>query len=242
MGRLRTFCVNLGYTVALGFVSLVSAANEAGHNPPHDLQQLRLATKEYLQDYYQNRFDAVEITVNRLDPRLRLAHCPSQLDFEVRDLTHNGGAITVKTQCLSAAPWSIYIGAQVNVFQNIVVASKALSRGDILVESDLTESRMNSSNLRSGYFTDNSDAIGKEVRRNIEAGEPLRDGILTIPLAINRGDIITLAASNGVIGVNTRAEALGSGRVGEQIRVRNLSSQRIVTANIVATGRVEVNP
>lgn len=237
MKDLRTFHTLLRVAVLIGLGGLCTPATAADRQ---DLEQLRQSARHYLQDYYQNRFDAVEISVNRLDPRLRLPACQDNLAFDLRDLNGNGGAVSVKTQCLSATPWTIYIGAQIDIFQNVIVTRKALSRGDIVTRADLTHARMSSSSLRGGYFTDISDVLGKEVRRNLEPGEPLRDSLLTEPLAVSRGEIITLASTNGVIGVNTRAEALNNGRIGEQIRVRNLSSQRVVTASVVEPGRVEV--
>lgn len=239
MRYLRTFCANIG--IALLAILLAVSPVLADTVPrTQDLEQLRLSVKSYLQDYYQNQFDAVEIDVNRLDPRLRLAHCQGELAYSVRDLTNNGGAVSVKTECLGATPWSIYIGAQINIYQQVVVTNKTLNRGDIVQRADLSLQKMNSSALRNGYFTAFAEALGKEVRRNLEAGEIMRDGLLSVPLAINRGDIITVTSSNGAINVNTRAEALSHGRVGEQIRVRNLTSERIIVANVVEPGLVEV--
>ncbi|MDO3385088.1 flagellar basal body P-ring formation chaperone FlgA [Gilvimarinus sp. SDUM040013] len=241
MHRVRTFCAK---SCQLGLLLLGSlaiyACDVAASANAQDLEYLRQSVRTHLLTHYENQYETVEIEVNRLDPRLRLEDCKDQLAFSIRDLSNNGGAVSVKTECRSHSPWTVYIGAQIKVFEEVVVARRALSRGDIIQPSDLTHKKMNSSELRNGYFLDVQAALGKEVRRNLDAGEIMRDGVLNIPLAINRGDIITLASSNGAITVNTRAEALSNGRVGEQIRVRNLTSERIIVANIVKSGVVEV--
>ena len=226
-------------TVALA-VLLAAVARAAER---HDLDDLTSATKQFLQEHYalQDESAATEVSVDPLDPRLRLTQCPLPLTFQVRDLGDKGGAVSVKAQCEGEQPWSLYVSAQVDIHREVLVASVTLNRGALIDESVIRYQRFNTSNLRQGYLVSKSQVLGQQLKRPLQAGEPLRSSVLEQPLAVERGDIVTLESTNGSITVATQAEALASGRVGEQIRVRNTSSERVIRANVLAKGRVGAN-
>lgn len=235
MTRLRNFC-------AFIFCAVVASSGSAAQ--PSGQQNLTLLldkAHQHLQRHYGERSERVEISVSGLDRRLKLADCTQHLAFEVRDLTGDGGSISVLARCNGVSPWKIYLGAQVDIYRQILVARTGMSRSQVIRESDLTAVMMPGSALRSGYFTDPDRLIGKQIKRPIDTGEPLRPALVEEPLAINRGDVVTLESGSGAIVVATQAEALSSGRIGEQIRVRNLSSERVIRANIVAEGRAAAN-
>lgn len=223
------------------FTMLLAASAVA--TEPHSLDELTAATHQFLQEHYTLEDDsaATEVSVTPLDPRLRLAQCPMPLTFTVRDLGDKGGAVSVKAQCEGQQPWSIYVSAQVDIHRDVLVAAVTLGRGALIDESVIRYQRFNTSDLRQGYMVATRQVLGQQLKRPLQAGEPLRSGVLEQPLAVERGDIVTLESSNGSITVATQAEALSSGRIGEQIRVRNTSSERVISANVLAKGRVGAN-
>src|SRR5690625_7830745 len=77
-----------------------------------------------------------------------------------------------------------------------------------------------------------------ELRRPLKRHEPFRTGLLVEPLAVNRGDEVRLEAEIGGITVSTRGTAMSSGRVGQQIRVKNNNSERVVAGRRVSPGDV----
>ncbi|UTF60821.1 flagellar basal body P-ring formation chaperone FlgA [Gilvimarinus sp. DA14] len=235
MTLVRNFCAIILLVVTAGSVKSLQAAEH------HDLSALLKQAHNYLQRHYGEHSERVEIDVAALDRRLKLANCSQPIDFEVRDLTGDGGSVSVLARCDGQAPWKIYLGAQVDIYRQILVARRGMGRQEVISQSDLEIVMMPGSDLRSGYFTDNQRLIGKQLKRPIEAGEPFRPALVEEPLAINRGDVVTLESGSGAISVATQAEALSSGRIGEQIRVRNLSSERIIRAHIVSQGRVAAN-
>lgn len=226
--------------VLLALYGTAQGATQSRQN----LQQLKLEARAFLQQHYAQQSPGSarqDIEVSTLDPRLRLAACREAIEFELRDTGSAGGAVSVKTSCHDDNPWTVYLGAQVDLYRDILVTASALQRGHILKQSDLTQQALNTSTLRQGYLVDTKQAVGQQLRRPLRAGEALRAGVLEQPLSIKRGEVVTLESSNGAIAVSTQAEALGSGRVGEQIRVRNLSSKRVIRAQVLGKGRVGAN-
>ena len=58
---------------------------------------------------------------------------------------------------------------------------------------------------------------------------------------MRKGDQVVIRAKTNAINVFMPGEALSDGVPGEQIRVRNLRSQRIVRARVVEPGTAEVS-
>jgi len=65
---------------------------------------------------------------------------------------------------------------------------------------------------------------------------------LDAPIAVNKGDEVRIRSGQGLIAVSMNGTALGSGMPGEQIPVRNVQSDRVVKAWIVAPGLVSTGP
>lgn len=205
------------------------------------LDALRQNVVGYLEDYYQDSDIArTEIQVNSLDPRLRLTHCAQPLTMELNDPELRGGNISVHTRCAAPRPWAIYVPARVSVYRPLPVASRSLTRGHRITRADLVMEIRDTGELRQGFISHPETAIGQELRRPLAAGEAFRRGILVEPLAVTRGDHVRLQAGTGTIAVITRGTALDNGRLGEQIRVRNNQSERVVKALITGPGEVSV--
>ncbi|HEY7883409.1 MAG TPA: flagellar basal body P-ring formation chaperone FlgA [Cellvibrionaceae bacterium] len=203
-----------------------------------DLQAIAQKVSDYLQSHYAGSAKKLTVNVNQLDPRLQLSACTQPLEISVRDTSGNGGAVSARVECHSPNPWAIYVGAQVDLYHQVVVASRPLARGERLHQDTVELALMNTSQLRQGYLTTLDSVQGLVIKRHLQANEPLRQGILEQPVIVSRGQTVTLESEAGAINVATQAEALSNGRLGDQIRVRNLSSQRVIRADVVGEGRV----
>ncbi len=206
-----------------------------------ELEILRTGAAEFLQQYYaKTKAERVDIEVNRLDPRLNLTDCSANLNFSVNDHQSSGGNVSVHAQCQGQQPWALYIPAQVDLYRPVAVAGHNLSRGTIIGPTDIEMVLKNTSHLRQGFVDTPEKALGLELRRPLKRGEALRGGVLIEPLAVKRGDEVRLLALSGAIRVSAQGTAMGSGRIGEQIRVKNNNSSRIVKGEIIAAGQVKI--
>lgn len=207
----------------------------------HNLETLRTGVAEFLQQHYaKSKAQRVEIDVNHLDPRLHLADCGADVIFSVTDHQNSGGTVSVHAQCQGTQPWALYIPAQVDLFRPVAVAGHNLGRGTVLSQADIEMVLKNTSLLRQGFVDRPETVLGLELRRPLRRGEALRAGILIEPLAVKRGDEVRLLALSGSIRVSAQGTAMGSGRIGEQIRVKNNNSSRIVKGEIIAAGQVKI--
>ncbi len=94
--------------------------------------------------------------------------------------------------------------------------------------------------LNRGYLLDQKQAIGKKLTRPAQADQILTPSQLQRAESVRRGDQVVILASSSGISVRMQGEALSDGAMGQQISVRNLSSQRVVRARVIGPGQVEV--
>lgn len=83
-------------------------------------------------------------------------------------------------------------------------------------------------------------AAPTQLRRPLEDGAPVARGDVETPPAVNRGDWVALRSRAGGIEMESRVEALQSGRVGQTVSVKPARAQAAVAARVVGPGQVEV--
>lgn len=199
---------------------------------------LEQTVNEYLQrSGIQGRY---EIQVNNLDPRLRLNACNSDLTVTLENTEHPIGRVTTRVRCEGDTPWTVFVPAQVRLYLPVVVASKPLQRNQLLHPSDVQLSERDISQLNRSYFTDLTQTQDLKLIRPVQANQILTHNHVTAKEAIRKGDQVVISARSGSISVKMPGEALSDGSIGQQIRVRNTRSQRIIPARVIGPGLVEV--
>lgn len=181
----------------------------------------------------------VEFTITALDNRLAFPDCPAPLQIDQEGQPGNSSRLMLKVGCNQGAIWSIYVPVALNTYRNVVVASQPLQRGSTLTASQLQLKEIDVAQLHSQYFTTLEAVAGKQVRRPVRDGAVISADAIEEPIAIRRGDNITIIANSGGLTVKMQGTALGDGRIGEQISVRNQSSERVIKAIVQGKGEVQ---
>lgn len=134
-----------------------------------------------------------------------------------------------------------YASAWIDRYENVVVAKHALSRNSLIAESDLALQKMNISRTPASICMRLEDAVGKQIKQSINAGNYLRLTMLETPPTIYKGDRVTIIAERGPLQISAMGLAQTDGFMDEQIRVRNISSKRVVVGRVVDGSTVAVN-
>lgn len=124
--------------------------------------------------------------------------------------------------------------------QNVVVARSALERGHVLTQADVQLKTLQASAARAGYLTDPKEAIGMTLKRRLRAEQPITHAHLDSPVLVERGQRVLMVARQDGIEARTVGEAMKKGRKGEMIKVKNESSQRVVSAVVADAGVVRM--
>ena len=235
----------------LALVGVLPALGLFGYNQAHaaDLtlpEELIGATEGFLEFMVEDYLERSEITarheiqVTPLDPRLRLAACDSDLTQSLESPAQPVGRVTVRVSCEGSTPWTVFVPAQVRIFRPVVVVKTALRRDSIIGAGDVALVEQDVSLLNRGYVTEVEQVIGRKLTRATRTDQVLTPAMLQLAEAVRRGDQVVISARSGGINVRMQGEALSGGTLGQQISVRNLTSQRVIRARVAGPGQVEV--
>jgi flagella basal body P-ring formation protein FlgA len=121
----------------------------------------------------------------------------------------------------------------------VVVAKLNLTAGQALEPGAFAlESRTISGNP-SNYFLQSDGLEFSELMRNVKAGEPIRQRDLKKALLIRRNHLVQFSLSNAPgLQVSLQLQAMDDGRIGDQIRLKNPDSGRVLTGLVVGRNLV----
>lgn len=223
-------------------LTLISGTNSPTAKAAISTDDLRQQVFQFIDKQLKNDNSKhrIEIDVAQLDSRLKLSDCSEKLSFRLHGQNVQQGRILVKTSCHGDKPWSIFVASYVKRFIPVATNKHPLQRGQKINAADLVLQERDISKLRSNYYTNLAQLNGLIVRRSLPEQTALQSHQLEAANLIKRGDEVYIRASHGPISVQMPAVALSKGKMGEQIRVRNRSSNKIVRARVTGLGQVEV--
>ncbi|MDR1966416.1 MAG: flagellar basal body P-ring formation chaperone FlgA [Synergistaceae bacterium] len=79
------------------------------------------------------------------------------------------------------------------------------------------------------------------ARKPVNAWTPIETGDVTQKSFVRAGSTVTMVASVNGLGVEVKGIAMQRGGMGDVIKVKNLSSKKVLMARIVGDGRVEID-
>jgi len=216
----------------------ITMASSPGFHPLKDIEK---SAQQFIQGQIppQKNVD-LKIKVDSLDSRLKLANCETPLEAYLPQNSRINARVTVGIRCNSNKPWQLYVPVSIAKITEIYVASNALMKGDIVSAEDLRLVQTDINKLRTRPITNPESIIGMVVKRNISTGSPFSKRYIKLPTIVKRGDAVNIIASTTGLNIRMVGKAMGSGALGQRIRVKNTSSKRMVEAIVVDANTVKV--
>jgi flagella basal body P-ring formation protein FlgA len=122
-----------------------------------------------------------------------------------------------------------------------VVAARDLTAGSLLDPSDVkTEEHHGSIPELPAAAKAVEQTAGRVIRRSVRAGQPILLPDLSEAQAVRRGDRVEVEVRNGAARLKLVALAMGHGRTGDWIQVKNIDSGKQFGAKVQAAGKVVV--
>jgi flagella basal body P-ring formation protein FlgA len=135
----------------------------------------------------------------------------------------------------------IWATVTIEVLGPVVVTRKPLGRYKPIDEDDIELKTMDLSDLPDDVITDPEAVIGKRTTRAIGAQVPLRTDTVELPPLVKRGDLVVIIAESKGLKITTRGQVKKKGRLGEQIPVVNLDSNKVLYARVIDANTVKVD-
>jgi len=100
--------------------------------------------------------------------------------------------------------------------------------------------KLRTSHNNLAYYRKPDNVIGMVLSRNISAGKVITPRLIQMPKLIKRGESVTLLAKTPYLAVRMKGKAMEDGTMGQLIKVRNISSNRVVEGIVAKASIVEV--
>ena len=169
-----------------------------------------------------------------------------------------GGWITVRVICRQENGWDIYVrtGYQpkmqtkadkspekpeksdnLDLMQRVIVVRR-VSQGDFLTHEDLGLQTLSRSG--GGGFTDIADLVGRRAKKSLRAGLVVHERHLQPDWMVHAKQTVSVINNAGGIQVTTAGIALENGRLGDLVKVKNLSSNSILHGFVAGTKKISI--
>ncbi|QMT59619.1 flagellar basal body P-ring formation chaperone FlgA [Legionella sp. PC997] len=184
----------------------------------------------------------IRVTADKIDSRLNLKACAeNQLvvfnPYQTPILSTN----TMGIKCQeNDNHWSLYVPVKITVLKRIYVAKRALIKGNRLTIDDIYQTEMDVQRLNKGYFTEKDLLVGQICKQNISPNSPLNPHNVEAAKLINKGERVSIVVNDNNLMISMDGVAMEDGSLGETIKVRNLSSKKIIEAQITDAKKVNV--
>ena len=126
-----------------------------------------------------------------------------------------------------------------NETAKFLVLSRSVQKGEILSEEDVLLKSAGGKTF-SGYFTKESDVVGRKLKRALSVNQVLLSRHLEINWAIEKGQKILIQSNAGPVSVVSAGIARNSAQVGELLEAENQMSGTIVEGIVVSNKKIRI--
>lgn len=210
--------------------------------PPVALSQERSPVEKKIIGFVKNFYG------NEEDIQIKLTNMPSHLNAKVKVRNVNfakvpdgqgDGLCLVEIDGNEARERTIYVAFKVYKKRQLFVLKHGARRGDILTAGDLAEKEayLTGSTV---YPSAKDEVVGKRLRRDLPAGTVLTPQVLEDRILVKSGDTVSIVAENSRLAIHANGRALDRGRMGDTIRVKNLTSGKEILGKVTGGDVVSV--
>ena len=161
------------------------------------------------------------------------AHLPAQISYI--SLTPVRAVVYVNGR----AQRTVSFSANIKVYDNVLVANH-----DLRIEVPVTAADFRTTEIaidgRNEYIKDTAEVEGLVPHRFIRAGQPVTKSYFQQPVAVNTGQRINIIINYRGIKASAKGIIMTRGRIGSIVKVKNESSEKILSARVIDANTVEV--
>ena len=182
---------------------------------------------EFLSDGTNNATPLGKNTITRIEP-IGNEEFIGNAAFLVRYID-NGKLLSTET-----------VRTRIEVHRDTVIAARALTAGAILTEADLRTVRKWVRRIHPQALTSATEAVGKRLSTQVRAGIEIASYMLKDAPLVQKGKIVKVVFESGLMRIVTVGIPEEDGIAGSIIRVRNITSNKIMYARVLGDSLVGI--
>jgi len=184
----------------------------------------------------------VQVIADKIDSRLNLKACAEdQLVIFNPYQTPMLNTSTMGIKCKEDTNhWTLYVPIRITLLKTVFIAKHPLMKGTRIKDTDIYQAEMDVQKLKQGYFTSSDELIDQVCKQNIIADSPFNPYNIELAKLVHKGEQVTISAAYEGLSVSMEGIAMDEGSLGEPIKVKNLSSKKIIEAQVSGRKMVKV--
>ncbi|WP_299686245.1 flagellar basal body P-ring formation chaperone FlgA [uncultured Vibrio sp.] len=204
---------------------------------PEQIELIQSAAEQHLLDTIEQP-QGGELLVNaaNIDSRVKATDCPVPLETSASITSNTRSSITVLVQCIPDE-WRIYVPVRLSMSVPLVTTTRSLARGEIVGQHDVTTTMVALNQFRRQGFTAPNQVIGAKVKKNLRLSDIVERGDICV---VCRNEKVIIQAVKGGMTITTKGTALTDGSMGDQVRVKNDKSKRIIEGIVTNMSEITV--
>ena len=120
------------------------------------------------------------------------------------------------------------------------VASRPLVKGATVTANDVQLAKVNGTSAGKDLIENLGDIVGRNLTKDIGQGEMFKASAVVVPAVVTAGSRVTVVFRQSRLEVTASGIALENGGMGQDIRVRNESSKKVIVGKVSDPGLVTV--
>ena len=194
---------------------------------------------------------AESVVLAPMDPRLQVKSCASPLAMDLPFASPD----TIRVRCAQPA-WQLYVRVSVPgrvatagpakaeptpvEKRQVLVAAVPLQRGMSLTAAHVRLAEVDTSGMPANVLEQVSQVLHAEVVRDVRPDTPLRSQDIRPTILVKRGQMVLMSIGQAQgFQISARVEAQQDGRYGEQIKLKNRDSGRMLTGLVKGPNQVQ---
>lgn len=195
---------------------------------------------------------AETVVLAPMDPRLQVKACASPLAMDLPFASPD----TIRVRCAQPT-WQLYVRVSVAgrvaapsgqakaesapvEKRQVLVAAVPLQRGMSLTEAHVRLAPVDTSGMPANVLEQVSQILHSEVVRDVRPDTPLRSQDIRPTVLVKRGQMVLMSIGQAQgFQISARVEAQQDGRYGEQIKLKNRDSGRMLTGLVKGPNQVQ---
>jgi len=204
-----------------------------------ELSIVEVKLKDFIKKFYGERED-IYIKINlpgSLKDNLRVKH----VNFVKIPDSNGDGLCLVEVDEKNGRTKNVYVSFKVSNKKKIFVLRQSVKRGDIVRSDDIFVKEVYMNGNGGDYPLRMENVVGKALKRDLPADTVITCQALEDSFVLQKGDTVNIVAENKKLIVQSKGRTLERGKIGDVIRVKNLTSDKEIVGRVAGGSTVKVD-
>lgn len=203
------------------------------------LDEVHQKALEFLKQKIDQKLLEPEIHLKKLNPRVQLPQCQTELELIDRTPTKLAGRTTLGVKC-NQPNWQTFVSAYIDGKLSVVVSTQGILKQAVIKPEHVTLKNMHYKSVPADALISVENAVGMRTKRSISPNSVVTLRSLQPPYWVLKNHPVSILTKIGQIEIRAKGIALEDGVENQQVDIKNISSQRTVKGIVIAPNTVVV--